>query len=856
MYKILWLTGKSGISSKMQIALHGLLKQVDLNANFIVFDNIYRSHPNPFTVKNRKRILKEEVKEPLTKTLNELIDVYNPTIIVCQDEAICELISKSPSLENTRGSVYTHNNLKVIMLLKFNALYQRNYGRFVFLNDFAKLSRWIHGKVRQEPKFSYQVIRNIQEAKAAESLLEKCMLISEDIETYGPHISCIGFSGLHEGRVYTFVFPLIDPQIKGLCYWAQSDEIIIWQILKRICGNPVPKVFQNGNYDNAYLFKHGVVNMNYLLDTYSIFHATYQELPKSLNFIASICLDNHKFWKDEAKGEEDQAGINKHEQIGKTKEEIEQYWRYNALDCYNTIMAARYLLFVLAQQPHALFNYSILFNLARGPAFYSTMHGFAVSDQEQLDMVNKLEKESAEALRKLRLMVGEPDFNPKSPQQLSNLFYKVLDAPDKYAKKANRNKKTDSLSTDKRILKIISEIHPFYKLFVDAINAYKEPENNISKYAKANKPFKRLYWGANAAGTEMFRQSSRQHHFRTGTNAQNIPDTMRGMFVSDPGYFVFDADYSQSDFYFVACESGDEEMIRVALSPEDTHCIHAAHFFSRSYDEIMEGMARKDPFFAHKVTGIRALTKRISHGANYMMAGYTLYMTMGREQVVAAAIATGNVNANLWDERRLVQFCEELLASYFIKYPRLREWQAEQSAVCRAGGGLVKISSGMTRKFFGDPNDQNIVRKVVSLYGQAGTASNINRCLFDWFFSEKIDRSKLKLFLQVHDSLVGKVRMDSLQEMKNLLTLMEEPVTINGRTIVVPAEATIGFKWRGSNQIDWHPEITVEEIIQNANRENVNWLHVNEDGSYAINENSQELTIASIGDLQIDLTHG
>lgn len=231
-----------------------------------------------------------------------------------------------------------------------------------------------------------------------------------------------------------------------------------------------------------------------------------------------------------------------------------------------------------------------------------------------------------------------------------------------------------------------------------------------------------------------------------------------------------------------------------------------------------------------------------------MMAAYTLYTNMGREQATAAALALGYADANLWDERRLINFCGELLSSYFVKYQRCKEWQQEQQANLITNKGLLTISSGITRKFFGDPTDAGIQRQAVSMYGQAGTASNIIRCLLDWFWSDKIDQHKLKIFLQVHDSLVGNVRFDALEQMRNLLTLMEEPVNINGRMISVPAEAKIGFKWGEENMIKWYPEITKEEIFEKANTD-VEWLiynpqtgvyHVDED--YLATRQAQRLT--------------
>ena len=66
---------------------------------------------------------------------------------------------------------------------------------------------------------------------------------------------------------------------------------------------------------------------------------------------------------------------------------------------------------------------------------------------------------------------------------------------------------------------------------------------------------------------------------------------------------------------------------------------------------------------------------------------------------------------------------------------------------------------------------------------------------------------------QVHDSIIAAVPRDNVQLVDKLLTIMEEPVTIKGRTFKVPATAVIGLRW-GDSMVPYKQGITRAEIEQ------------------------------------------
>lgn len=812
MNKILWLTYKNGLSAKMRPELFGLLRTVGISENEVFFVTL--------------------AKDPETKlvtyvTLRKHIALYQPDFIVCQDFDIAKLLNREASTEKNaskimnklRGSIYNFEGVNILCLALFDELYGKNYGRWLFLADLNKLKRWVSGNQFKEPRFRYFVAHDVDDLVHIENFLERCDMIAVDIETVQKTISCIGFAGWWRGGIYCFVIPFVNPTKPDNTHWKLFEAVQAWNSVRRILGNEVPKTFQNGNFDNFFLLRHRLVVNNWLFDTYHAWHCVFQDPPKSLAFITSICVDNYTFWKEENKGDETEK-IGKDDYIGKTAEELTVYWRYNARDCYYTLLSSRQILFMMIKLKYPVENFRVEMNVTRGQALLSTCHGMPVNLAEQSGIINDLSAQSKAQLAEIHKMAATTEFNPNSSQQLSHFVYNVLGCSQEFAKKASRNKKTETLSVDKNVLKRICETHPLYKFILSRILNYKELENTISKYAKCNGSYKRFYWRANTGGTKNWRQSTNKHHMDVGSNAQNIPNSVRKIFDADDGWWLFDFDYAQSDLYYIAHESQDEQMIETVLSDKDTHIIHGSLFFKIPYEEFERGYKAKEDFYANKKVGLRQLTKHISHGSSGGMRGRTMHMRyMGREEATVAARALGKTGMERWQFEDFVKFCDELSDEYFRYYFRCKEWQDDVLQELQANNNLATIGGGMTRKIFGKvKNGSYEHRDLLMYYGQGGTGCAINRSLNDWLYEDYIDIEKCHIFLQVHDSLVGKVRYDGLGELVKLKEIMERRLVIKGREFFVPAGGQIGYMWGDGNMIDWHPEISKEEIEAKAPR--------------------------------------
>lgn len=681
----------------------------------------------------------------------------------------------------------------------------------------------MHGIQFVTPKFEYSVCRTIREVLAAQRWLDDCCFISTDVETgcWPAQITCIGFTGLKaDGACRSFIIPFVHQFKDGGCFWDSIDDHeMAWEITHRILNNDVQKTMHNGFYDASYFIKYRLGMRGWFWDSMVLWWSAYRELPKTLDFVSSILQDDFQYWKDDIKGIEDVAISG--------SQSIESYWRYCALDCFNTLFNSLRLMQILPENPQMLEVYK--------NAMLRTYSGLKMSmtgikaDMKKRDLIaEKLERERDDAVRKFRYVIADDTFNINSSQQKCSLLYDVLGAKERNARgRYVSGKKGDSRSAGKIPLKIVKTEHPFFGFVIKHLEEAMEPDKQISNVIGIKLQTDRFRTAYNAIGTTSDRFSSKKSNFWDGGNAQNIRKAYRNWLVADPGCVLLDMDYSQSDDVFIAYESNDPNKISVVESGLDGHAVHGELFFKVPYDTITEGKESDDPFVTHPITGVRSLSKRVVHGTNFMMAALTLYMTMGRDSVVAAATLLGIANAESLSQENLVNVCGALMRAYRQKYPRLtqKEWYGELLKLLRDTGRLTN-AFGMTRRFLGDPNDSGTLREGAGFIGQSDTAGNMNRCMkeIDWgvipesfrdgpnpdFRAQPLQMNweshGFQFLLQTHDSFTVQLNTHHprwKEAAHNLLHVMSRPVIINGHTVRVRTDAEFGNSW-GKGMIPWN----------------------------------------------------
>jgi DNA polymerase I-like protein with 3'-5' exonuclease and polymerase domains len=496
----------------------------------------------------------------------------------------------------------------------------------------------------------------------------------------------------------------------------------------------VPKIFQNGKYDNFYFLRFNAPVAGWYFDTLEAHHAFLAELPKNLGYIAAFYLRDIAFWKDEA-----QTG------------NLEDLYRYNAKDCWATALV--FLTWLKEAPDWALINYTIKFPLVS--ACLATEVDGLLLDMERLTQETEIQKQKlSKNLLSLQKKLGIPSFNPSSPKQVLQLLH-LLGAKD-------------LTSSDEKNLERAADKHPINRFLVDEILAFREARKLISTYLEAELWNGKLFYTLNPSGTDTGRLASRESQLWCGTQLQNLPGYYKQCLWAEEGYFLGEGDNEKSETHCVANLSGDGNLLRVVSDQRDFHCTNASAFFGIPYQVVFEEALRAKETNTENQTK-RYLAKRIGHGANYNMGPAVLLATMGTK----TAIEAGRLLS--LKTKKPIEICAYLLQTYEKAYPQVKgDWYESIVASVKLTRMLVS-QLGWTRLCFGSPwNSKPDLNSYV-----AHVPSNLSVAIINEAFVEIFHKLHLRcngdfrLKGQVHDSLLfayKDTREDLAQEVRAIMT--------------------------------------------------------------------------------------
>lgn len=872
--KILYFTDRYGVSSGYMPAFKRLLSQAGIRRNQVFITDIYNGVPDPLTRKTKLSktfILHSEKVAEVRRVMATKVNAIKPTGIVVSDPAVLGALMPDDldvaTLAKQRGAVLSYTpqdgtEIPVVVTLPITAIhrnveaglvasdrfdaeelgegleppYQVKKGAVILNWDWQKAGRVFSGREKNLPPFSYSVCRTRADLDFAYKFLSSSILIAADIETahFPPTQTCVGYCGLHpDGTAHTYVIPYLDEFGEDGQHWQdEEDHEYAYLTARKINALPILKTMQNGNYDCSYFIRDRQPVKDYLLDSMLLWYSLFPEMDKGLGFISSVLIDRHEYWKEDIKGD-------KVEKIGNRAQTSERYWRYNAKDCYTTLFCTTALLDIWMESKAMQYNY--LDVLARAySGLGMSMRGVKADFDRRFWHKKNLTKTYRENEVELRFMLADNEFNINSAPQKKSLLHDVLGVPARTAKgKLIGNGSKQKPSAGAVPLRIAKETNPIFSRVLSTLESAMGANKQISNVCNVFYRTDRIRTSFKAAGTETGRYASSGSAFWDGTNIQNIRKEYRDWFVADENHVLLDIDYSQSDDVFMAYESQDPEKIRIINAGLDAHAVNGEMFFRTPYDEIVAGKEAQDPRIVHPTKGIRQISKRVVHGSNFLMAAFTLYITMGKESVVAAAVLAGHMDAVNWDEHRLIKFCGVMMNQYRKKYYRLsdKEFYREVKMMLRSNNGKLTTCWGLQRQFMGDLKDNATQREAIAYLGQGGTAGNMNRvqreielgyiqrdfrdapnpCYGETPLQMSYASHGIAFLMQVHDNFVCGLNLKNplwKEACNNLLHVMNRPVIIKGAEVRIKAEAEIGLRW-GKGLIDWDGNVdSLEERLE------------------------------------------
>lgn len=730
-------------------------------------------------------------------TLLALADESNVSaILIARESLLPHVISDDPkpTLSAWRGSVLKFR-IPILILAPFQHLVSVPHGQFLLTSDLKKL----HQLSYKPPLFAFETIDSYSGYQRLLNDASNCLVGSLDIETrsfpksledYTPDsdmevecdfdtlITCISYTLLLPNLSFaTYVIPFFD--FRGPHFLTHEELMEAYSVMRKVNAMDFPKVMQNGMYDTIHLLRYHAPPVNWIFDTMGLAHGAYAELPKNLEFLSSLYLPDHRAWKHSA----DEAGKRKDDQL---------YWKYNAQDTYRTLRIFLAMIFG-ALPSYAWKNYSMLFPLVF-PFLAAGLDGLKVDNQKRRELLRQKQEQQSKALKDLRVMFNDSDFNPNSPPQVKHFLYHVWGAKDPHIgktknKQGHKVKKVES--TDEKNLLEISQQHPILNKICSTLLSHRDAAKACSTYYSFDQRGGRLLYSIDPFGTETGRSSCKSSSLWCGAQVQNIPSYAKKMLVADDGYVIVEIDNSQSEARCTAYLSKEPEL-KKALETEgkDFYKTLGFLFFQIPYDEVTKEFRNK-------------VIKKIVHGTNYMM-GWGTFVENATMDVIYLAASWLKIEIIPDEEKKkesttkmtVKTFATMLLNSYHVPFPRVRKWYQE---VQKGISNTKKLVSplGYTRIFFSDPaKNHNALMGAVAHGPQNLSVAILNRQLLKLWERECLSgNGDVRFLAQIHDSVLLQVKITALDKIEDLRASMETTIKVNGWDLRIPTDVKCGRVW-------------------------------------------------------------
>jgi DNA polymerase-1 len=462
----------------------------------------------------------------------------------------------------------------------------------------------------------------------------------------------------------------------------------------------------------------------------------------------------------------------------------EQHWLYNGLDNCITLEVFEELSRTIDDTARRTYEFSLAL---QAPVLEMNMRGVLVNQNRRREVIRDFERKQAQLEYQLMTLLGGVfdlrQFNWASPKQVKDLLYETMRLP--VQKKRNANG-IFAPSTDREALEALS-LYYIAEPVINHILGLRDLGKSLGFLRTPLDSDGRLRTSFNIAGTVTGRFSSSADDFDVGTNLQNITESLRSIFVADPGYKFANLDLEQGDSrnvgaicwnlfveergekfaggYLDACESGDLHTYVTRLVQPDL-----------PWGEASDREVAERKFYRH--LSYRDGSKRLGHGSNYL--GKPAHMAKQTKFPVA-------------DVKR---FQEE----YFRAFPCIPAWH--KNVFWKLSNlGYLETLFGDRRVFFGRPEEDSTRREAVAHAPQSMTGKEINIGILNLWRANRV-----QLLIQVHDSILFQFPEERESEIIPwALEALQAPLVLaKDRPFVVPTEAKVGWTW--GNASDSNPD--------------------------------------------------
>jgi DNA polymerase-1 len=444
-------------------------------------------------------------------------------------------------------------------------------------------------------------------------------------------------------------------------------------------------------------------------------------------------------------------------------------WWYNGLDCAVTLEIHH----KLAQLNGGGLTYAHERQM-QGPALDMMLRGFRIDPVWRDRMISLYSKRLADVEAKLNRLtdaVWDGPLNPRSPQQLMDFFYGTMKLPPVHI----NQKGVRRISTNREALEKLSAYY-LARPIIACIFAARDTGKKLGTLRSGVDPDGRMRCSYGVAATESGRWNSSTNVYGRGTNLQNITDELRRVFVADPGYVLLYVDGEQAESrsvgfihgirlgdwrYLDACEAGD-------LHTYVTKMVWPG--LAWTGDPKADRALAESPFYRH--FSYRDMAKRGGHGTSY----YGTPWTMSRHLKVP---------------KQLIEDFQRPFKASFGFEPWWA-WVGQQLTTKSS----ITTFLGRERTFFGRPNDDATLREAIAFEPQSTVAELVNEGILRVWRRFCLDgTSNVQALAQIHDAGLFQIRETHIHLIPEILSTFQVPVVHPERTLIIPAEAKVGWNW-------------------------------------------------------------
>lgn len=372
-----------------------------------------------------------------------------------------------------------------------------------------------------------------------------------------------------------------------------------------------------------------------------------------------------------------------------------------------------------------------------------------------------LKKQSLEVTEELNQLSKEihqhagHSFNIDSPKQLSQVLFNELNL--------KKGKKTATgYSTKQEVLEALSESHPIINILLRYRHLAKLKSTYLDALPKLiNTQTHRVHSSFKQSGTVTGRLSS------SDPNLQNIPmrttegKKIRQAFITQEGWSLISADYSQVELRLLAHFAQAHSMIEGFQKDLDIHTATAAEMYHCSIDEVSADQRRS--------------AKAINFGLMYGMGAYRLAETLKISRKEA----------------------KDMITKYFTKYSEVQSYfqvAVEDARVQEYASTLygrkrplpeINQSKGIRR--------QHAERLAVNTPIQGTAADILKVAMVRLHETLRIQQMQARLLLTVHDELVLECPNHEVEHVCDLLkSAMEGACSLS---LPLKVEMGVGHSW-------------------------------------------------------------